>query len=87
MVALSIETNSFEVALEIYGALVDFEPALTPIKDGSEYEVSVLIAEEAGRVADLIHTVVESRIVESGWSHFELAGHRDGLRGTWPLTP
>ena len=89
MVALSVETNSFEVALEIYGALLEFEPDLTPVAGGSEYQITVVVEEE-GRLPELIETVNKTRLAESEGEITdleELELPAEVLRVRWPLTP
>jgi len=90
MVALSVETNSFEIALEIYGALLEFEPDLTPVAGGSEYHITVVVSEEDGRIPELIDTVSRTRLAERERQTAivdDLAPTTNALRVRWPLTP
>jgi hypothetical protein len=85
MALLTVETDTFEVALDVQSALSDFEPVLTAA-GAEEYYVTVVLEDDGERIIDLID-VLERRFaeVEHGPALFDLGSRSYVLHAPRPL--
>jgi hypothetical protein len=83
MALLTVETDTFEVALDVQSALSDFEPVLTAA-GAEEYYVTVVLEDEL--ITDLID-VLEGHFaeVERGPALFDLGPRSYVLHAPRPL--